>query len=144
MNEDTKHISFISGLIVFIFRTPLSSEANVSKILEAQFRSVDEDILSSYGDEYMTKTKDFALKLSRAGSYNAEPVINEIELALTQKYPKHVYRPRRNIFTKFFWSFLELLPYSVYENFIFLLLKILDFPHPNHVENDAHSTKHTD
>lgn len=57
-------------------------------------------------------------------------VIDDMESAITMKYPSHVYMPCRNIIFKNFYCIAKKVPHEIYEIVTLFVIKILGFPSP--------------
>ncbi|GFU10673.1 hypothetical protein NPIL_563021 [Nephila pilipes] len=114
------------------FKTQLVDPDNVSKRIDESFERIDEDTRNDYGDNYFMKFKERAPHLFCLFFYSPKIslVIDDVETAISVKYPDTVYVPCASIFIRIIFNGALILP-TVFQIYIVRIFFVINgFPKP--------------
>lgn len=101
----------------------------IEKRWTSTLQGLDNDVIEVYGEEFIKKLKEATHIFTNLFSSNVNLVVNDMELAVTLKYPDPAYKSRRNIFIRFILFLYVTIPESLQDVIVQLgLLYVVNFP----------------
>ncbi|CAL1274989.1 unnamed protein product [Larinioides sclopetarius] len=93
-----------------VFRTPMLNDNAINQQLAATFSELPSSVEEEYGKPYFEGIHKGAVTFLKFASAKLEVVVNDLESAVTLKYPNYHYKPRRNPLLRFGWFCFVMMP----------------------------------
>ncbi|GFX63949.1 estradiol 17-beta-dehydrogenase 2 [Trichonephila clavipes] len=107
---------------------------NVEKRVDEAFSSIEDDVRTDYGEQYIKNFKLHAIGMST--SPKIHKVLDAIEMAISLEHPDYVYRPCRNLFARIVVKLCEISPKVLLVLYIKFHHYLTGFPKPKEADNN--------
>ncbi|GBL86574.1 D-beta-hydroxybutyrate dehydrogenase, mitochondrial [Araneus ventricosus] len=107
-----------------LFQTQLTNNEALEEQIAATLSELPSSIEEDYGKPYFEDLRKSKAKFINYASPKVKVVVNDLESAVTLKYPDYHYKPRRSLFMRFLMFCFEVIP-SYFRDICVQIVEIL-------------------